>query len=251
MLPARLAFAAISMTLPRLLAPGLLLLLLACSNEDSSPPAHEVAREREAAAALAVYEEAREANRAQLARAYGEDLLLKFPTTDAARRVRESIATVRIAAEAEREQSRIANLWVYHAVDEAEARGTVYTGFIYEAGSANVSRDQRPSLVLRRHPSWGQNVYVLDPGGSFGCGASCQVEVQFDDAAPLRLRASRPDDAPQPAMFVDEDTRFLERLREADWVELRLPRRNGDTQAFRFEVGGLDIERLGPEVRRR
>lgn len=103
----------------------------------------------------------------------------------------------------------------------------------------------QPKLVLRQHPEWGRNVYLLYPGGHFTCGARCKVQIAFDDAAAKPFEASQPEGAPEPAMFVEEAKRFLEALPDAHWVTLTMPVRGGN-KTFRFEVAGLDIARLGP-----
>ena len=217
--------------------------LAACSGGDDTQQAPVVVNSKAAADQLALFEEARAAGRGQLARAYAEDIRKKYPGSPAAAQVQLAMAEVTAMADAEREVTRLANLWIYHQVNEQ--KGPVFTAFMYESDSTAMDRDLRPKLVLRQHPEWGRNVYLLFPGGHFTCGARCKVQIAFDDAAAKPFEASQPEGAPEPAMFVEEAKRFLEALSNAHWVTLTMPVRGGG-QSFRFEVAGLDLARLGP-----
>jgi len=221
------------------------LLLAACSQPPPPPPTGPTVNTAAGSEAVRLFEQARSEGRGQLARAYADDILRKYPGSQAADTVRAALPEIESMAAAEREITRRANLWIYHAV--GEVKGTTYTAFIYEAGSADTARDERPQLVLRRHPEWGQNVYVLLPGGRFACGARCSITIALDETAPARFEASQPDGAPVPAMFVEEHARFFEALKTAQWLELELPERDGK-RSLRFEVGGIDLARMGPAV---
>lgn len=225
-----------------------LALLAACSEPPPPPPTGPSINSAAANEALALYEQARSQGRGQLARAYAEDIQTRFPGTQAAAQVQAQRAEVETMAAAERERTRLANLWVYHAV--GEVKGTTYTAFIYETSSYDKPRDERPQLVLRRHPEWGQNVYVLLPEARFTCGARCNIRMKLDEGEFSRIEASQPEGAPVPALFVEEDARFFEALKTARWVELELPIRGG-RQNLRFEVGGVDLARMGPELKPR
>lgn len=222
---------------------GVLTVLVACSGGADDQQAPPPVNSKAAADQLRLFEEARAAGRGQLARAYAEDIRKKYPGSPAAAQVQLAMAEVTAMADAEREVTRLANLWIYHQVNEQ--KGPVFTAFMYESDSTAMDRDARPKLVLRQHPEWGRNVYLLYPGGHFTCGARCKVQIAFDDAAAKPFEASQPEGAPEPAMFVEEAKRFLEALPDAHWVTLTMPVRGGN-KTFRFEVAGLDIARLGP-----
>lgn len=227
--------------IPLLLAFG----LAACSEPPPPPPSGPTVNTAAANEAVTLFEQAREEGRGQLARAYGEDILKRFPGSEAAAQIRARMPEVEAMASAERERTRMSNLWVYHAV--GEVRGTTYTAFIYETSASDKPRDDRPQLVLRRHPEWGQNVYVLLPGGRIACGNRCNIMIKLDEGAPSRIEASQPEGAPVPAMFIEEHQRFFDALKTAQWVEIQVPIRGG-TEALRFEVGGIDLERMGPAL---
>mgnify|MGYP001810039380 FL=1 len=224
---------------------ALCLALAACSEPPPPPPSGPTVNSAAANEAIVLFDQARAEGRGQLARAYAEDILAKYPGTEAAAKVQAAMAEIEALAAADRERTRLANLWVYHAV--GEVKGTTYTAFMYEADSLKLPREERPQLVLRRHPEWGQNVYILLPGGRIACGARCNINLKIDDANPVRFEASQPEGAPVPAMFIEEDRRFFEALKSARWIEIEVPIRGGK-QSLRYEVGGIDLARMGPEV---
>lgn len=224
---------------------ALCIALSACSDPPPPVPTGPTVNSAAANEAVVLFDQAIAEGRGQLARAYAQDIQAKYPGTEAAARVRAAMPQVEAMATADRERTRLANMWVYHAV--GEVKGTTYTAFMYEADSGRQSREERPQLVLRRHPEWGQNVYVLLPGGRIACGARCNVNIKIDDAAPVRFEASQPEGAPVPAMFIEEDRRFFEALKTAHWVEIEVPIRGGK-RALRYEVGGIDLARMGPET---
>lgn len=219
--------------------------LAACSEPPPPPPSGPTINSAAANEAVVLFDQAVAEGRGQLARAYAQDILAKYPGTQAAAKVQAAMPQVEVMAAADRERTRLANMWVYHAV--GEVKGTTYTAFMYEAGSAQKPREERPQLVLRRHPEWGQNVYILLPGGRIACGARCNVNIRIDEANPVRFEASQPEGAPVPAMFIEEDRRFFEALESARWIEIEVPIRDGK-QSLRYEVGGIDLERMGPEL---
>jgi hypothetical protein len=219
--------------------------LVACSEPPPPPPAGPTINSAAANESVLLFDQAMAEGRGQLARAYAEDILAKYPGTEAAAKVQAAMAEVEVMAAADRERTRLANMWVYHAV--GEVKGTTYTAFMYEADSKELAREERPQLVLRRHPEWGQNVYILLPGGRIACGARCNINLKIDDANPARFEASQPEGAPVPAMFIEEHRRFFEALKTAQWIEIEVPIRGGK-RPLRFEVGGIDLARMEPAV---
>lgn len=230
---------------PRILsALALCATLVACSEPPPPPPTGPTLNSAAANEAVVLFDQALADGRGQLARAYAEDILAKYPGTRAAAKVQAAMPEVEVMAAADRERTRLANMWVYHAV--GEVKGTTYTAFMYETESNQLPREERPQLVLRRHPEWGQNVYILLPGARIACGARCNINLKIDDANPVRFEASQPEGAPVPAMFIEEHRRFFEVLKTARWIEIEVPIRGGK-RALRYEVSGIDLARMGPE----
>jgi hypothetical protein len=221
---------------------ALLLGLAACAEDERQPTAEERA-ELMANAGLLQVEKARSNGRQQAALIYAEEILQRYPDSAAAARLRGELDTLREAAEQERESRRLAELFTYHAVEEGEA--TVYTAYIFGQPAANPSPELR--LVLRRHPEWGQNTYLLiGDGADFACRNECRAQLRFDDGDSEAFVITRAKDVDPPALFLEEDQRVLDRIASARELELQVDLRGGKRGAWRFELGGFDANRLGP-----
>lgn len=220
-----------------------LLALAACDREAEREAARQAAAQRtEAAAAQQAqqYQAARDEGNWRLAKAYSDVLLADYPATDAAAAIADTVEDTRRRAEAERETQRLALLWSYH--DEAVDGGRQRSAYVYASDPAR----PRVRVVLRRHPEWGQSVYLLIEEGEFDCApAGCSVRIAFDDAAPRAFDASKPEENLQ-ALFVEDDARFIAALEPASTVTLEA-RHAGEPLVLRFEVGGYEPERLGPD----
>jgi len=156
-------------------------LLAACSDDAAQRQAAEAAAARAEAVAgqmLRNLEESEAAGRPDLARAFAEDLVGRFPDTAAGRRAAERLPAIRMAAEAGLEARRLQGLWTYHEVEDAAAGGAVRTAFIY---GQPVEGELPPlRLVLRRHPAWGQSAYLLVAESDFACQDECQAALSVD-----------------------------------------------------------------------
>ncbi len=223
--------------------------LAGCSNEAAEREAAQAAAARAEASASALQANIDRSiadGRPDLARAFAEDLVTRHPDTAAGRAVLPQLPELRAAAEAADEARRLRDLWTYHAVDDAEAGGTVYTAFIYaQEGSPGMPPLR---LVLRRHPSWGQSAYLLINDADFACQATCRMQLVADDGEPQAMEISRAEGNVPPSVFIDADAQFIERLQAAKVIELRLALAPSRDAGFRFEVGGFDPERLGPAL---
>jgi len=189
------------------------------------------------------------AGKVEIAHAYAVDVVSRFPQTRAAQALNARLPELKAAADKEAEGRRLAALWTYHAVDDAEAGGTVYTAYIH--GSIEGSSVNAPSLrlVLRRHPSWGQSVYLLMEQGDFACQEECRVPVSADGGEAQMVLVSRAKDNVPPALFLDEDEKALALVRSARRLHIDLPLLGGQTRRWLIEVAALDVDRLGPPVK--
>lgn len=221
----------------RAVAVPLLLALAGCGSE-SAPPAVDPRAARDAA----VYAQLREAGQMEQAARLGEDLVARFPGTPAASQVQATLDATRAEGERIAQARRLERLWLYHAVPEPDGSGLVRTATLRSSRDDGTPGDVR--LVLRRHPSWGQSVYLLSDAGEFRCPDPCTVGVSVDDAAAVTLPGSVAEQVETPAMFVEADTRFIALLRDARTVRLQLRRAGAET--VRFEVAGFDPPRWDP-----
>jgi hypothetical protein len=223
---------------------ALMLLLGACDRGETAQAQAERA-EAMAAAGLQRVESSREAGLMDAARIYAEEVLQKYPQTAAAAQLQPQLGPLRAAAEQEREGRRLAELWTYHAVD-GEA-GTVHTAYIF--GRAEQADAPPVRLVLRRHPEWGQNTYLLiGDGADFRCQDECRASLAFDGKPAEDFVITRAKDVDPPAVFLEEDARVLTAVDGAETLLLQVDLADGSAPPYRFELGGFDSDRLGPPV---
>jgi hypothetical protein len=231
---------------PSAVLPAVLLgLLLAACGRGEPPPDPAERAEQRAAASLQQVEAARAAGRLDAARIYAEEILERYPETAAGQRMQGEITALREAAEAEREARRLAEMWTYHQVDYEDA--SAFTAYIF----GQPETDQAPAvrLVLRRHPEWGQNAYLLiADGADFACRDECRAQLVIDDAEPRPFVISRAHDVAHPALFLEDDAGMLAAVESARLLQLELEIAGHGATVYRFETGGFDSARLGEPV---
>lgn len=239
-----------------------------------APSAAELAQRQQARVAQelgAQYDAARAREDFALAQILGKLVLAQHPASPEAQRMRPDFAEVEQRAEAQRERKRQADLWTYHAVPMADAKGTVYTGFLWaqvEPGSPLPA----VRLVLRNHPEWGLSAYLLSESGaaakrhftqpnppppaataSLGEGKAdspyrcespaCSINLSFDDGAAHPFTAYEPDQTGTGALFIEEYPRLLAAMADSRWMQIDLPVADG-LRPLRFDVGGFEPARL-------
>lgn len=241
---------------PRHRAPlrlALLALLSACTLSacDTGPTPEEkqaalAARaEAEAQAQLKNFNDAMSGRRPDMALNFAEYILRTYPQTQVAAQIRPQAEQLRAQVEGARETKRLADLWVYHSVDEKEAGGTVRTAYIYSRNAIGAELDgseTRARLVLRRHPQWGDDVYLLADGG-FVCKGKCSVPVSIDGAA-SKAPAYLPETG-EPAIFVENFKTFVAALPEAKTVTMDVVLQKGGAKTLEFEVGEYNPATIG------
>jgi len=227
---------------------GVLLLcamLAACGDETPPPPDPAQRAEQEAAQAADLYRQLRELGRLEQAELAGRNVLEKYPDSAAAAEVRQTYEALRAEVESTRESGRLAGLWTYHAVPEGES--AVYTATIHRDGDDPAAATDPTStaegvrLVLRQHPAWGQAVYLLASNGDFDCAEEgCKVRIAVDDGAQEEWEATVSHEGPLPALFVEDDERFIEALERAAWVRIEAPMASAPQRPLAFEVDGFE-----------
>ncbi|MBB5015810.1 hypothetical protein [Rehaibacterium terrae] len=186
--------------------------------------------EAEAAEQWRLYEQNREDGNIELAAAYAELIVARYPATEAARALVPIIDEVRQQAAEAREARRLASLWRYQTAPMAG--GIQKTAVIHssDGGQPNIR------LVLRQHSEWGLSTFLLPDADVFDC-RRCQVGIAFDAAAPRRFAATKAADPQNPALFIDDKAAFLAALAKAKTMRIEVPVKGG-TRTLTFEVGG-------------
>lgn len=184
--------------------------------------------------------------RPDMALNFADYILRTYPQTQVAAQIKPRADALREQVTAERETKRLADLWVYHSVDEAEAKGIVRTAYIYSKDPVGADLDgsqTRARLVLRRHPQWGDDVYLLADGG-FVCKGKCTVRVQFDDAAARDVPAYLPETG-EPAIFVEDFKRIVAAMPDARVLTMDVVLKKGGATTLTFEVAQYKGETIG------
>ena len=225
------------------------LALSACKREDpaasaAATAAQAAAREQAAEVVARQFEDAYARQDWQLARGYGDVLLMDHPDSVAAGRIKERLQDAKDKLVLAQEQRRMAALWAYQT--EAAQGGQQVSAAIY--ARKNVDTDgsgaKQVRLIFRDHPEWGRSSYLTLQAGDFDCYGGCKVKVVADEGAPKSMAASRPDTDEAIAMFI-EDERALWRLAgTAKVLTIEFPVKAGGTRSAEFEVGGLDRSQL-------
>ena len=220
-----------------------LAIALAACRQDPPDPAFD---EAAGAALLAQYEQARAEGNPQLALEKADELRRRHGETEAARAMRSSVGQVREELAALEEKHRLAGLWDYQTVP-AEG-GVQHTAAIYskvvmplEPGTPPPTPDAR--LILRRHPAWGESVYLVLEMSTLRCGPPCSLQLRFDEGEPMRFPGEPADTGTGPALFIKDRPRFLAAMQGSRRLRIELPSNGTLVPRFEFEIAGFDTTR--------
>lgn len=186
------------------------------------------------------------ARRPDMALNFADYILRNFPQTQTAAQIKPQADALRAQVATERETKRLADLWAYHSVDDKEAKGLVRTAYIYSKDAIGTNTDgseKRARLVLRRHPQWGDDVYLLAEGG-FVCAGKCTVRLQFDDVAARDVPAYLPETG-EPAIFVEDFKRVVAELPNATTLAIDAVLQDGGAKTLTFEVAEYKAATIG------
>lgn len=233
-----------------LMAIGLALAVSACQGQSDDPAAMTLAQRTEANSMLHEYASARDGGNWNVAEALAEKLRKRYPDSDEAARVAQTIAEVHEQAAAQREAQRIEQLWTYQAV--AVGNGVQRTASI-ESRTAQVGEGELPAaadaqLILRDHPAWGRSAYLLLAEQAFECGKPCTLTLRFDDGADATWTGKQADSGKGPALFIVDDGKFIAALSHAKRLRVALPAGSGRISSLGFDVGGYHAERFASSL---
>jgi hypothetical protein len=233
-----------------------LLLLGACNNaeklEAEKRARHAAQAEVQASERLANLKQMQAIGRDDLALNFADDLVQRFQGTKAAAEAAQLRDGLRAKVAANAEAQRLHGLWVYHDAQDAAAGGRVRSAYLYSSntlGPAEPGKEApRARLVLRRHPQWGDDVYLLTDRGHFACPSPCTVQAQFDDAAPVSYPGKLPETG-EPAIFVEDFVAIVTAIPSAKKVRFTITLDDGSTHTPEFELGGYDATTIGSPLR--
>ena len=203
------------------------------------------ADEAKAAQMLKDYEDARQAGNPVAAEAAADRLREKYPDSSPARALDATLEEVRKVAETIREQARLQKLWDYQ--DNAVGKGVQHSATVFsrvpDLGEDAPAATPDAQLVLRDHPDWGRSVYLLLEQSKFSCGKPCTLQLAFDEGALETWPGKQADSGQGPALFIEDEPRFMKALPGAKSLKVVLPKNSGSVQSLTFEVGGFDPTR--------
>ena len=214
-------------------------LLAACSPQGGAPaPSAEQqqaqTRAADAARNLDTYRQLLRINNDEMAVSMGKDIVKRFPDSDAAREVQKTLPAIEKRYTEVSEKRRLAGLWLYQV--SPMAGGTQSTAAIENSQPA---AGDRVRLVLRRHTSWGQSVFLYGSKPGFVCRGNCTISTRFDDKS-VPVKAFAPSTG-EPALMIRDDKAFIAQLRKAKKVSMDVTLVNGEKkQTLVYEVAGFE-----------
>ena len=212
-------------------------LLAACSQQNDAPvsnaPTAAQQAQSDAADKLKTYRQLLQIKNDELAASLGESIVKQYPDSDAAKEVQQTLPDVEARWKENSQKRRLTALWTYQ-VGPMEG-GTQSTASLY---STSPAADHAVRLVLRRHTSWGQSVFLFDSGHGFVCRGNCTIQAQFDGKS-HPLKAFLPTTG-EPAMFITDDKAFIAALAKTGKITMDVERKDDGKRTLVFETGGFD-----------
>ena len=224
-------------------------LLVACQQGPTAAQREAAARQEAAAQRAAqsreelkLYQEMLARHDLQLAASMGRQIEQMYPGTPAAAEVAKGLPAVVAGAAKQAERQRLAALWNYQ------------TGVPMEGGTENTATIDNTraggdpgsiQLVLRRHSQWGQSVYLFGQAPGFVCKGICRLPIAVDGGNPRGWAAYLPPTG-EPAIFIQDDARFLATLEKAKTLAITVDLRSGGKRTLRFEVAGFKPQDFPP-----
>jgi hypothetical protein len=155
--------------------------------------------------------------------------------------VKRSLPEVQAKADALVEAKRLEALWTYQAIPVGKGmqRTASIDSQVPRAEEGEYAQPADAQLILRDHPDWGRSAYLLIHEAAFHCGKPCAMDIAFDDAAATRWSGKQADSGKGPALFINDDARFLAALQHAKNVRITLPKDSGHLKVLRFETAGF------------
>jgi hypothetical protein len=215
------------------------LTLAGCSQQGSAPAPTAEQQQAQANAAdaarnLDTYRQLLRIHNDAMAVEMGKDIVSRFPGTDAAREVQQTLPAIAKRYEENSEKARLAGLWQYQV--SPMAGGTQSTASI---DSSQPSGNDRVQLVLRRHTSWGQSVFLYGRSPGFVCRGNCLIATRIDGKS-FHIKAFAPPSG-EPALMVVDDKTFIAKLRKAHRIEMDVTLADGEKKVtLVYETAGFD-----------
>lgn len=216
-----------------------------CAKEADPEGELSAADQGRATEMLAAFESASQEQNWEVAEAHADTLRAAFPGSELADRMAPTLEAVREQATQQRDARRLRDLWDYQAV--AKDKGVQRTATVLsrtavvEEGELAIQPDAQ--LVLRDHPQWGRSTYLLFAQSKFRCGPPCRMQISIDGGVAQSFAGKQADSGKGPALFIEDEARFIKLMSEARKMRIQLPKGSGSATSLVFEVSGFNAAR--------
>lgn len=142
--------------------------------------------------------------------------------------------------------------WIYSSEPDPMSKGIVYLAMIKSSNvfefSSPYDGPQKATLIIRRHPRWGNNVILQIERGQLLVRSyeDMSARVRFDDGNPQGFAALGAEDNSTENAFLSPYSRFVDKLSKANRVRISLPIYQEGSPVFEFSVKGFDPSKLKP-----
>lgn len=205
----------------------------------AAPPMTSVASSnRSAADLMGDLEHALSLGQIAKARQAKDELRRMYPEAQETRRA------VGLISEADRKIEEGRSSWEYESKSDAMGRGTIKFASVQSSNAVTFefpyNKLQAATLTLRRHPQYGNDVYVTLEKAQFLCHHDdCSVLIRFDNGAAQRFGAAEPEDNSTNMLFILGFDRFLAAARKAKIIRIEAKFYQEGTRVFEFPAQNL------------
>jgi hypothetical protein len=217
---------------------GFTVLLAACS-QGGAPAPDAAQQQAQAANADAVrnldaYRQLLRIHNDEIAVTMGKEIVRRFPDSDAAKEVQQTLPAIEKRYTEASEKSRLERLWLYQVAPMAG--GTQSTATIENSQPAS---GDRVRLVLRRHTSWGQSAFLYGSKPGFVCRGNCSIATHVDGRT-VAVKAFAPSTG-EPALMIRDDKAFIAMLGKAKKISMDVTLVDGEKkETLVYEVAGFE-----------
>lgn len=136
--------------------------------------------------------------------------------------------------------------WIYSQGNDSMSSGIIKEASIKSSNTFQFDfpyqGEQRATLVLRKHPRYGNDVILSIEKGQFMAGVTGKiVHVRFDDNTPIKITAFGPDDHDSKILFLQGYKKIVERLKSTSKLRIESTVYNEGSRVFEFDVAGLNF----------
>ena len=181
-----------------------------------------------------------------LRKRHAENIIRDFDGRPEAKTAKEMLPSLIALVEEKRTNGK----WQYQNTEEGmsgkrtayaavRSENTINLGFPYNG-------DQRGTLAVRRHPSFGNNVILSIEQGQIICRSrDCPVRIRYDDAAPVTYSGLEPADNSSETVFLPYA--IATRLKSAKRVRVEINLYQNGIQVLEFNVKGFDPDKMNEQ----